>query len=97
MTLKLKILILYIAFDELVTAYGQQCEALVEGGVDILMVETIFDTANAKVSFVLTPQNQDFSIVPPLPLPFPPSPLPPPNTHTQYTDLLLEEMGIMFY
>ena len=38
------------AFDELVAAYGEQSEALVEGGVDILMVETIFDTANAKVS-----------------------------------------------
>lgn len=38
------------AFDELVTSYGEQVEALVEGGVDVLMVETIFDTANAKVS-----------------------------------------------
>ena len=37
------------AFDQLVAAYVEQCEALVEGGVDILMVETIFDTANAKV------------------------------------------------
>ena len=38
------------AFDELVNAYAEQCEGLVEGGVDVLMVETIFDTANAKVS-----------------------------------------------
>ena len=39
-----------LAFDELVSAYAEQCEGLVEGGVDVLMVETIFDTANAKVS-----------------------------------------------
>lgn len=32
------------------SAYCEQVEGLVEGGVDILMVETIFDTANAKVS-----------------------------------------------
>ena len=37
------------AFDELVSAYGEQVQGLVEGGVDVLMVETIFDTANAKV------------------------------------------------
>ena len=41
---------LITAFDELVAAYGEQAEALVEGGIDILMVETIFDTANAKVN-----------------------------------------------
>ena len=40
---------LITAFDELVAAYREQAEALVEGGIDILMVETIFDTANAKV------------------------------------------------
>ena len=41
---------LITAFDELVAAYGEQAETLVEGGIDILMVETIFDTANAKVN-----------------------------------------------
>lgn len=36
-------------FDELVQAYTEQASALLDGGVDILLVETIFDTANAKV------------------------------------------------
>ncbi len=37
------------AFDELVEAYTEQAKGLLDGGVDILMVETIFDTANCKV------------------------------------------------
>jgi len=40
------------AFDELVTAYGEQARGLLDGGIEILMVETIFDTANAKVSMI---------------------------------------------
>ena len=39
-----------ITFDELATAYLEQTRALVEGGVDILMVETIFDTLNCKAA-----------------------------------------------
>jgi len=39
-----------ITFDELRMAYKQQAEALLDGGVDILMVETIFDTLNAKAA-----------------------------------------------
>lgn len=39
-----------VTFDELRSAYKQQVEALVEGGVDILLVETIFDTLNAKAA-----------------------------------------------
>jgi 5-methyltetrahydrofolate--homocysteine methyltransferase len=39
-----------IHFDELVAAYTEAVQALVEGGVDILMVETIFDTLNAKAA-----------------------------------------------
>lgn len=39
----------YVVFDELVVAYRDQALGLLDGGVDILMVETIFDTANAKV------------------------------------------------
>ncbi|MGS2763598.1 homocysteine S-methyltransferase family protein [Sinomicrobium sp. M5D2P9] len=39
-----------ITFDELRIAYKQQVEALVDGGVDILLVETIFDTLNAKAA-----------------------------------------------
>ena len=37
-----------VTFDELKAAYKQQAEALLDGGADILMVETIFDTLNAK-------------------------------------------------
>ncbi len=39
-----------ITFDELRNAYRQQAEALLDGGVDILLVETIFDTLNAKAA-----------------------------------------------
>lgn len=39
-----------ITFDELRVAYKQQVEALIDGGVDILLVETIFDTLNAKAA-----------------------------------------------
>lgn len=39
-----------ITFDECVTAYKQQCEGLYAGGADIFMVETIFDTLNAKAA-----------------------------------------------
>ena len=42
------------AFDELVDSYADQVRGLLDGGVDILMVETIFDTANAKVCFTDT-------------------------------------------
>ncbi len=39
-----------ITFEELRVAYKQQAEALLDGGVDILLVETIFDTLNAKAA-----------------------------------------------
>ncbi len=39
-----------ISFDELVTAFAQQAEALVDGGVDMLLVETVIDTLNAKAA-----------------------------------------------
>jgi 5-methyltetrahydrofolate--homocysteine methyltransferase len=39
-----------ISFDELVTAYKQQAAALMDGGVDLLLVETVFDTLNAKAA-----------------------------------------------
>ncbi|MGB8355000.1 MAG: methionine synthase [Chthoniobacteraceae bacterium] len=38
-------------WDELVRAYGEQVRALLDGGCDILLVETIFDTLNAKAAF----------------------------------------------
>ncbi|MFV0461351.1 MAG: homocysteine S-methyltransferase family protein, partial [Actinomycetales bacterium] len=39
-----------ITFDELVAAYFQQAAGLVDGGADLLLVETIFDTLNAKAA-----------------------------------------------
>jgi 5-methyltetrahydrofolate--homocysteine methyltransferase len=39
-----------ITFNELRIAYKQQVEALLDGGVDLLLVETIFDTLNAKAA-----------------------------------------------
>ncbi|MFZ9996874.1 MAG: methionine synthase [Burkholderiaceae bacterium] len=39
-----------ISFDELVEAYRDQTEALLDGGVDLLLIETIFDTLNAKAA-----------------------------------------------
>jgi 5-methyltetrahydrofolate--homocysteine methyltransferase len=39
-----------VDFDTLVRAYTEQAEALVEGGVDLLLVETVFDTLNAKAA-----------------------------------------------
>jgi S-methylmethionine-dependent homocysteine/selenocysteine methylase len=38
------------AFDELKQAYYEQIVSLVDGGVDILLIETIFDTLNAKAA-----------------------------------------------
>lgn len=39
-----------VTFDELRIAYKQQVEALLDGGVDLLLVETVFDTLNAKAA-----------------------------------------------
>ena len=39
-----------VTFDELRTAYADQVEGLMEGGADLLLVETIFDTLNAKAA-----------------------------------------------
>lgn len=41
-----------VTFDEVADAYFDQVKALVEGGADILLVETIFDTLNAKAALV---------------------------------------------
>src|SRR4026209_3026303 len=39
-----------VTFDEVVDAYYEQVKGLVEGGVDLLLIETIFDTLNAKAA-----------------------------------------------
>ena len=41
-----------IHFDELVTSYKEQVKGLVEGGSDILFIETVFDTLNAKAALM---------------------------------------------
>ncbi|WP_158894126.1 methionine synthase [Amycolatopsis anabasis] len=39
-----------VSFDEVYAAYAEQIQALADGGVDVLLVETIFDTLNAKAA-----------------------------------------------
>ena len=39
-----------VTFDDLVESYSEQVNALIDGGVDILLVETVFDTLNAKAA-----------------------------------------------
>ena len=41
-----------ISFDEMKAAYKEQVKGLVEGGVDLLLVETVFDTLNAKAALL---------------------------------------------
>jgi 5-methyltetrahydrofolate--homocysteine methyltransferase len=48
-----------VTFDELRIAYKQQAEALLRGGVDILLVETIFDTLNAKAALFAIQEIMD--------------------------------------
>lgn len=39
-----------VTFDEIKTAYREQIEGLIDGGIDLLLIETIFDTLNAKAA-----------------------------------------------
>lgn len=39
-----------VDFDQLVASYKEACHALIEGGVDLILIETIFDTLNAKAA-----------------------------------------------
>lgn len=48
-----------ISFDELREAYKQQAEALIDGGCDLLLVETIFDTLNAKAALFAIAEIRD--------------------------------------
>lgn len=57
-----------VTFDELRIAYKQQVEALIDGGVDLLLVETIFDTLNAKAALfaieeVKEEKNKDIPVM----------------------------------
>ncbi len=48
-----------VSFDDLRIAYKQQVEALLDGGVDLLLVETIFDTLNAKAALFAIEEVKD--------------------------------------
>ncbi|CAN1526710.1 MetH Methionine synthase I (cobalamin-dependent), methyltransferase domain [Flavobacteriaceae bacterium] len=48
-----------VTFDDLRIAYKQQVEALIDGGVDLLLVETIFDTLNAKAALFAIEEVKD--------------------------------------
>jgi 5-methyltetrahydrofolate--homocysteine methyltransferase len=48
-----------VTFDDLRIAYRQQVEALLDGGVDLLLVETIFDTLNAKAALFAIEEVKD--------------------------------------
>ena len=48
-----------ISFDELVAVYKEQAAALIEGGVDFILIETVFDTLNAKAGVMAVKQLED--------------------------------------
>ena len=48
-----------LSYDELADAYCEQMEALLEGGVDALLIETIFDTLNAKAAIFAAGQAME--------------------------------------
>lgn len=48
-----------ISFDELVTAYTEATHGLIEGGADIILIETVFDTLNAKAAIFAVEQVFD--------------------------------------
>ncbi len=57
-----------IHFDEVVEAYTEQVRGLLDGGVDILLIETIFDTLNAKAAIYAIQKLADETGIPPLPI-----------------------------
>lgn len=57
-----------LTFDELMLAYKEQISGLVAGGVDILLIETIFDTLNAKAAIYAVQDYFEEQQCPPLPL-----------------------------
>jgi 5-methyltetrahydrofolate--homocysteine methyltransferase len=48
-----------VSYDDLVAAYSEAIDGLVEGGVDLLLVETVFDTLNAKAALFAIEQYFD--------------------------------------
>ena len=56
-----------VTFDDLARAYGEAARALIEAGVDLILVETIFDTLNAKAAlFAIDSLADEGLTVPPL-------------------------------
>src|SRR4051812_19080040 len=56
-----------VTFNDLVAAYHDQARGLVDGGVDLLLVETIFDTLNAKAALVAIDElRAELGVVPPV-------------------------------
>jgi 5-methyltetrahydrofolate--homocysteine methyltransferase len=45
-----------VSFDQVMASYKEQVEGLIEGGVDIILIETVFDTLNAKAAIFATEQ-----------------------------------------
>ncbi|HOY96000.1 MAG TPA: homocysteine S-methyltransferase family protein, partial [Catalimonadaceae bacterium] len=50
-----------ITFDQLVEAYTEQVKALIEGGSDLILIETVFDTLNCKAALFATDRYMDAS------------------------------------
>ena len=48
-----------VSFDDLVKAYREQAKGLIDGGVDLLLVETVFDTLNAKAALFAIQELQE--------------------------------------
>lgn len=57
-----------VTFDEVAEAYTEQIKGLVEGGVDVLLIETIFDTLNAKAAIFAAKQFFRSNGIPELPI-----------------------------
>jgi 5-methyltetrahydrofolate--homocysteine methyltransferase len=56
-----------ITYDELVSAYGEAARGLIEGEVDILLIETVFDTLNAKAAIYAVETLRDEGLdIPPV-------------------------------
>ncbi len=57
-----------VTFDEVAAAYTEQIKGLVDGGVDIILIETIFDTLNAKAAIYATKNYFRNNNLPELPI-----------------------------
>ncbi|MGF2411450.1 homocysteine S-methyltransferase family protein [Ferruginibacter sp.] len=57
-----------VTFDEVAAAYTEQIKGLVDGGVDVLLIETIFDTLNAKAAIYATKNYFRKNNLPELPI-----------------------------